>query len=211
MSTFTQRPRRRRLLPWLVNGLAVLVAAVGVIIVTSYQADRDAQADAVDSARFALRQVEQALQLHATVHDSALNAHGFPHLIDPAWFDPNDIPRNTLLSTDHPWIEIAGDDQAHLLHPPVRLANSPSVAGFWYNPVLGIVRARVPVQINDKAATDMYNQLNGTRLASIFHVEAAQSFRVIALPAANSPAAQPPAQRQTAGANDAPLPPNSLP
>jgi hypothetical protein len=55
-----------------------------------------------------------------------------------------------------------------MLHPPVRLTLDDRMASFWYNPYQGVVRARVPVQVNDDAALELYNRINGCSLLSIF-------------------------------------------
>jgi hypothetical protein len=44
---------------------------------------------------------------------------------------------------------------------------------FWYNPALGIVRARVPRTLSDADAIDTYNRVNGTAIRSL--VEFAQA------------------------------------
>jgi hypothetical protein len=47
-----------------------------------------------------------------------------------------------------------------------------STAAFWYNPYKGILRARVPYDISDERALDLYNRVNGTSVSSIYGVEA---------------------------------------
>jgi hypothetical protein len=38
---------------------------------------------------------------------------------------------------------------------------------FWYNPALGVVRARVPRTLSDAEALELYNEVNGTRLQEL--------------------------------------------
>ena len=68
-------------------------------------------------------------------------------------------------------VEVAGEADAHLLHPRVRMTVDEEMAGFWYNPYQGIVRARVPVLVSDKDATELYNRLNNASLTSLLEVE----------------------------------------
>jgi hypothetical protein len=90
--------------------------------------------------------------------------------VDPNWFERNP-PRNPLISAECPWVEVASIDQAGLQDPPIRMAIDGTLAGFWYNPYLGILRARVPVMVSDQDAVDMYNRINATRLSSIFQAD----------------------------------------
>lgn len=126
-----------------------------------------------------LRLVHDALaQLHeqAVFHAALADRHGddeadvvyrpgFPTRIDSAWF-PGGIPRSALAGVAHPWIDTAphGDLSRH---PPDPTLERSAQAGFWYNPALGIFRARVPRQITEKATLDLYNHLNGSSLTAL--------------------------------------------
>ena len=65
-------------------------------------------------------------------------------------------------------MDLATRDEADLDNPMVKMTADPRLAGFWYNPHLGVVRARVPVMVSDVESLELYNRVNGTRLASIF-------------------------------------------
>lgn len=126
--------------------------------------------DARDIAQVSdeVRRFELEIKLRAAAPDGArLTGRGWPQTVDPAWFK-GDPPRNTLLSSDRPWVEVASAEQSHLLHPPVRIGTTSDIAGFWYNPYQGVLRARVPFTVSDEEAIRLYNRLNGTELASIF-------------------------------------------
>ena len=75
---------------------------------------------------------------------------------------------NDLVTPERPWLEVAPASQKDLDHPPVRMTITDEIAAFWYNPGTGIVRARVPVTVSDRRATELYNSINGTTLVSIF-------------------------------------------
>lgn len=116
------------------------------------------------------KRLEMEVRFRAATKTAPLNARGWPASIDPAWFEQSP-PRNALLDDDRPWVEVASEAESELTHPLVRMAVSRDIAAFWYNPSLGIVRARVPVMVNDAETTQAYNAVNGTALASILSVE----------------------------------------
>ena len=130
-----------------------------------------------EATRDAVHSIDQIIKYRATVMvgvaDATLNERGYPTTVDVAWFKDG-VPRNPLVGPPHPWLEIAGESEAALQHPPVRLAVSDSLAQFWYNPYQGVVRARVPVMISDAKSTALYNKVNATNLAGILDFEPAR-------------------------------------
>lgn len=156
-----------RMLVNAIVGLCV-IALLGVIWSKSSR-EQDEVTRAAGAAS-AIRTIHQVLSYQAAFDKAPSNSRGWPITIDPAWFE-GDPPRNPMVSGEHPWIEIASPAEAGLLHPQVRLAVSPTLAGLWYNPYQGVVRARVPVMISDAKSVALYNQVNGTTLASIFQKE----------------------------------------
>lgn len=117
---------------------------------------------ATDVQRF-----RQALMTRAAYNGADLNTRGWPSTVDPTWFT-NDPPRNMLVTPDRPWVEVATPDEAPLKDPQIRMTINGTLASFWYNPYQGVIRARVPVAINDRKALDLYNAVNGTNLDSIY-------------------------------------------
>lgn len=159
--------------------ITALVAAVLVLAVVlavragARQFDRDVQTLAAELRRF-----QQVLRYQAIAEDVPVNARGWPETIDPAWFDRP--PLNPLLDDDRPWVEIVPPEDAHLLHPRVRVGLDGTQSAFWYNPYLGVLRARVPPMVSDQRAAEIYNRVNGTSITSIF-----------ALPEEDAPPAEP--------------------
>lgn len=96
------------------------------------------------------------------------NDLGWPTTVKPEWFEEGQAPRNFMADPAAPWLEVAGPEERNLDHPRLRMLVSEQIAGFWYNPARGVVRARVPVMVSDSAALELYNRLNGSSLASIF-------------------------------------------
>lgn len=153
-----------------------VVAAIGLVSVVGgalyvQRAHREEEA-LFQLAQSDVRRMELEIKYRAATKTTELNGRGWPVTVDPSWFQ-NDPPVNPLLDDDRPWVEVAGTQQADLLHPPVRMAVDKDLAAFWYNPYQGIVRARVPVMVSDDQATALYNRINGVGMASIFTREPA--------------------------------------
>lgn len=148
-----------------------VVAAVGLVAVVGgavyfKRAQREEEA-MFHRAQTDVRRMELEIKYRAATKTTELNARGWPVTIDPAWFQAG-APGNPMLSDDRPWVEVAGTQQAELMHPPVRMAVDKSLAAFWYNPYQGVVRARVPVMVSDDKATELYNRINSVSVSSIF-------------------------------------------
>jgi len=145
--------------------LATLIALIaGGVVRHREVAHRQA---AVEAVRADVRRFQQVLHLKTVTGETPVNGRGWPTEIDPAWFGKNP-PRNDLLSSNRPWLEIAPPIQASRTNPMVRVANNETIASFWYNPANGSIRARIPVTISDKKATELYNRINHESLRSIF-------------------------------------------
>lgn len=151
--------------------LSTFLAAITLLAVLGWHFSGQVRHDhEITSVRDGLRRFEQTLSMRAAAKDTAITARGWPTTIDSAWFG-GDPPRNTLVTPERPWVEIAPPTEAHLRNPNVRIAGDWSTAGFWYNPYLGILRARVPYDISDERARNLYNLVNGTSVDSIYGVE----------------------------------------
>jgi hypothetical protein len=148
-----------------------VVAAIGLVGVVGgalyvQRAEREEEA-LFQSAQTDVRRMELEIKFRAATKTTDLNARGWPVTIDPTWFKDS-APVNALLDDDRPWVEVAGTQQAELLHPPIRMAVDKNLAAFWYNPYQGVIRARVPVMVSDDKATELYNRINGVGMPSIF-------------------------------------------
>ena len=120
-----------------------------------------------DSARQERRRFQQQLSLQTALERGDRNERGFPTTIDPAWFN-GDPPQNPLLGPSHPWVEVAPLAHRDRAHPPNIVASSESTACYWYNPQLGVVRARVPNGVSDSATVELDNFVNEANLTSRF-------------------------------------------
>jgi hypothetical protein len=150
-----------------VNVVSVLAAGglIGFLAHSSSEKAREQQT--IDSLAADVDRFRQVLAYRAAANQTEVNPRGWPVTVDPEWFN-GDPPRNTLVSPDRPWVEVAPPSQAALSDPPMRMTVDGRLAAFWYNPYQGVVRARVPVSINDAKAISLYNAINGTHLDSIY-------------------------------------------
>lgn len=120
-----------------------------------------------ETARSEVRRFQQQIALQSALAQVERNDRGYPLTVDPDWFKGS-LPMNPLLGVNHPWLEVAAPDQKDLLHPPNRIASSSLLAKFWYNPAAGVVRARVPAEVSDAAALELYNFVNESVLTDLF-------------------------------------------
>jgi hypothetical protein len=156
------------MLRWAVD-LATVVSA-GVLIGGLYyvSAERTKERHQTEQVAGEVTRFQNELSVRAASGlASEVNPRGWPTTIEPEWFN-GAPPLNTIVSGDRPWVEVAPPEHAKLVNPPMRVAGDGSQASFWYNPYLGIVRARVPMQINEARAIDLYNSINGTGIASLY-------------------------------------------
>ncbi len=153
--------------------VALMLAGLLGGILLYRQQDRTSE-EQLDQVQQSLRLIEQQVVLHAAMADTDLTGRGFPTEIDPEWFSES-LPRNSLAGAGHPWVEIAGRSQADLRDPPVRVLLDESYAAFWYNPYQGLVRARVPANVSDERALQIYNEINGTGIEVIVDQPALRS------------------------------------
>ena len=100
------------------------------------------------------------------VRQTAVTKAGFPTIICEEWFAGEPLPTNILVPGPHPWLDVApsGDMSEH---PPDPIVFGPDQGGFWYNPNIGVVRARVPWDHSAAKALEMYNKLNFTSLTRL--------------------------------------------
>lgn len=119
------------------------------------------QAKRVDATQQALNKITQEAVYRASTKDIELSTRGHAATIQMSWFEQ--LPVNNLVASHVPWMDVAPESQANLLNPTRIVADS-QLAGFWYNPGRGLVRARVPRQLSEQSTIDLYNKVNSTNL-----------------------------------------------
>ena len=150
--------------------IAVMLIGILAGLVLHHRSQQQ-HAHRLRQVHLALAQLHQQALYHAALRrpehdpiDPARDA-GFPQQIQRDWF-PDGLPINPLAGVDRPWIDVAPPDDT-AAHPPDPVLDSPDQAGFWYNPTVGTIRARVPRQVSEHDTLDLYNHLNGTALTAL--------------------------------------------
>lgn len=182
----------------LIDILTALTLACLISGVLFFSRQRDAEAEAYDELRAAVEQIQRQVVVHAALEQVARTPQGYPERIDPEWFE-GELPVNALLNGEHPWLEIASAAELADDHPRIRVADRPDLAGFWYNPRSGVVRARVPQRLSDKATLEVYNLVNDSDLDQLHatsvafspdiaqsHADAAKRSRMVITPRGTS-------------------------
>lgn len=144
--------------------IALMLTALlgGLIWHHRYQED---QVQAKQTVQRSLTELHEQVLYQRSLGRVAQSDLGFPRLVEPTWFSRS-LPRNAVAPPPHPWMDIAPpDDMA--THPPDPVLTHPAQAGLWYNPNLGIFRARVPAQLSHGATIRLYNELNGTQIRAL--------------------------------------------
>lgn len=150
----------------LIDSMILVLVVTLLIGVVAYRKASEQRERELAVVRQGLAQFDDKLALQSVLWQSEEEDAGeFPPQVMPEWFK-DDMPSNPLADGDRPWIDIApaGDfnDQ-----PPDPLTEKASQAAFWYNPNLGIVRARVPRQVSHRLTLELYNRVNGTSLRAL--------------------------------------------
>ena len=116
--------------------------------------------NAIDSTRAALMTIRSEVGIRSALGGKDLNQYGHPNDVEESWFDH--VPTRNVLANEHaPWIELAMPNELARNHPTEPTLRGGRGAMFWYNPVRGIVRARVPDQTTDEATLQLYAEVNG--------------------------------------------------
>lgn len=140
--------------------VVMLLAVVGGLLVLHSQRKQ---------AERELAQTQQALSAlhaqtayHASVKSALAGHEQVLVYIEPTWFGDG-LPSNQLVSGDRPWLDLAppGDMSDH---PPDPIILNDQQAAFWYNPTLGVFRARVQPQLSEGQTLELYNQVNTSAL-----------------------------------------------
>lgn len=162
--------------------MASVTIACGVLLLSWHSGTDRGEDTAIDATRTALHRLDQQIKFRAAVSrrgepiDDSLttevNERGWPISVSPKWFNGTP-PVNRLVPAGCPWVEIATGDELSQAHPTVRVALDQNTASFWYNPALGVVRARVGPATSDRKTVERYNRVNGATISSIVQDDAA--------------------------------------
>lgn len=130
-----------------------------------YQQDQRQRQQQQASVQEALQRLADTTAYHRTLEQLESENPKSAPVISAMWFGDR-LPRNTLIPSRHPWLDLAPpNDQAK--DPPDPVVIYPTQAGFWYNPNNRVFRARVLPQETEQATLDLYNQINRSNLTSL--------------------------------------------
>lgn len=114
----------------------------------------------VETARTSVERIQAEVDLLRAIGETAADSSAS---IDPRRFAEG-VPSNPLLEGERPWIDFAKPGEITLRHPRVWQVGEGTEAMFWYNPVQGVVRARVPRQASEDRSRRLYAEVNGVWL-----------------------------------------------
>ena len=87
----------------------------------------------------------------------------YPARIEATWFRGNKLPHHPLNGGSIPDVHVFnGDNRQHPSHKTLDLYGA-----YWYNPVVGVVRARVPVSPSAAQIIAQYNEVNQAALTTL--------------------------------------------
>lgn len=149
------------------HSLIALAAVFGLGAMLLHNRAQDTRAADVAFVQESLTRLHERTAYHAALKAAAADdpRNALLVAVEPGWFGQR-LPLNVLLDVDHPWIDLAppGDRSDHPPDPVIRRGHQ---AGFWYNPTLGVFRARVPQQATERQTLELYNTLNTAELAAL--------------------------------------------
>jgi hypothetical protein len=145
-----------------VNILIVVMLLAVVAALGFHYLQQQRHQSNVRFVRDALTELHETVAYHKALSDAKKPRRDYPDRPKPQWFDET-LPTNVFTGRDHPWIDVAPDDDS-AAHPPDPIVTRQDQAGIWYNPSNGIFRARVPKQATRAESLRLYNKLNGTNL-----------------------------------------------
>jgi len=148
------------------NVLGATAIAVAIAIVVDGRERESERIAAIAVTYDAVRMIQAQLDVRVALESGPPEERAFPQSISPAWFE-GERPANQLVGQDRHWVEVAADNERELRHPRDPTVRGGQGAMFWYNPALGIVRARVPRTLTDADALALYNQVNGTSISNL--------------------------------------------
>ncbi len=146
--------------------LASVIAVAGLVWFSRPAAQTSA--DHAAAVQASLERLYARTAYHAALdHRDGPRGTLWPAAVLPTWFQ-HDLPTNALLpdADTRPWLDVAPPGDKHL-HPPDPIAYRRDQAQFWYNPNLGIFRARLAAHLGETRALALYNQLHSVELTQL--------------------------------------------
>ncbi|MHC4399641.1 MAG: type II secretion system protein [Planctomycetota bacterium] len=149
---------RRRPRAFTLVEIVIVVLIMGLVVVTGMRISAGLAEDAEIAA---IQRSLVVIQEQVDVYHARRGA--YPSTIDPAWFRGGKLPRHPQNDGSIPDLHVLTVDDRE--HPQYKILDL--YGAYWYNPNVGIVRARVPNQGSDAATLDYYNRVNRSALTSM--------------------------------------------
>jgi hypothetical protein len=172
---------------------AMLVAVLALVLL--YHRGQQRTLARHQQVQKAMIRLQEQMLFHTALDETPKSSAGFVKEVSPSWFAEG-VPVNALVPQAQPWLDLAPEGDAHD-NPPDPVITRPDQAGFWYTPARGLFRARIMPQHTDRGTVDLYNALNGTRLASLARPDDAEERTPVAM-AMKQPITLPEAQPKAA-------------
>ena len=138
----------------------VLGLVAGVIF---YDRSQRQEVNVYRQAQDELTRLRGQATYRGAMREVRVSRAGFPQVVREEWFEGESLPTNVLIPGRQCWLDIAPPGDM-FEHPPDPIAFRSSQGGFWYNPNIGVIRARVPWKNSTKEALAAYNRVNGSDL-----------------------------------------------
>lgn len=151
--------------------------------------ERQSQAmreEAVAATERSLATIRSEVKRRVGLGDGPFSPTGWPSKVNESWFKDRTLENALLPEIQGLRVEVAGADEAMLTHPVKTFVGDHEESAYWYNPYLGIVRARVPYQRTDGETLALYNDVNDCELSSLFPMVGGWSTRTAIVPDASS-------------------------
>ena len=138
--------------------LVVVVLVIGILAAVSLPKMFDQSTDSeLTTIRLSLQTIQDQIDLQHAVTGK------YPPTIEKKWFRGNRLPHHPLNGGAVPDLHVfSGDDRQH---PSYKTLDQ--YGAYWYNPVVGIVRARVPVLPTSGETIALYNLVNEAALTRL--------------------------------------------
>lgn len=159
--------------------LMALAAAGYTLHERQSQASRE---EAVAATERSLAVIRSEVKRRVGLGDGPFSPAGWPAKVNEAWFGDRVLNNVLLPGIPGLCVEVATEEEAMLTHPPKTFVGDHESSAYWYNPYLGIVRARVPYQRTDGETLALYNDVNDCELTSLFPMLGGGSTRTAIVP-----------------------------
>lgn len=138
--------------------LVVVVLVIGILAAVSLPKVFDqSTASELTTIRLSLQTIQDQIELRHAVTGK------YPSTIDKKWFRGNRLPHHPLNGGAVPDLHVFSGDARQ--HPSYKTLDQ--YGAYWYNPAVGIVRARVPALRTSAETLALYNLVNQAALTKL--------------------------------------------